>query len=52
LAVSIRSALIQGAAATLYAGCGIVAQSVPERELEESKLKFRAIFDSLELALP
>ena len=39
--VAIRSALLRGREATLYAGCGIVAESQPEREYEESELKLR-----------
>ena len=50
-AVGIRSAVIDGAVATLFAGCGIVADSDPERELEESRLKLSAIARGLERAL-
>ena len=39
--VAIRSALVTGLEARLYAGCGIVADSQPEREYEESELKLR-----------
>ncbi|MSQ61750.1 MAG: isochorismate synthase, partial [Dehalococcoidia bacterium] len=39
--VAIRSALVTGWEARLYAGCGIVADSQPEREYEESELKLR-----------
>jgi isochorismate synthase len=39
--VAIRSALLKGCEASLYAGCGIVAGSDPEREYEESCLKLR-----------
>ena len=39
--VAIRSALVQGAGAQLYAGCGIVAGSDPEREYQESHLKMQ-----------
>jgi isochorismate synthase len=38
-AVALRSALIDGNRATLFAGCGIVADSTPEGELAESCLK-------------
>lgn len=46
-AVALRSALITGSSASLFAGCGIVADSVPEQEYRESQLKLR----SMELAL-
>jgi isochorismate synthase len=41
--VAIRSALLRGSKALLYAGCGIVAGSDPDREYEESSLKLRAM---------
>ncbi|MBT2582591.1 isochorismate synthase [Planococcus sp. ISL-109] len=40
-AVAIRSALIDGNKAYLYAGGGIVADSTPEAEYEETWVKFR-----------
>jgi menaquinone-specific isochorismate synthase len=46
-AVAIRSALLRGAAATLFAGCGIVAGSDPEREYAESCLKLRPVLAAL-----
>ena len=46
--VGLRSALVEGATARLYAGAGIVAGSSPERELAETELKFRAMQDALE----
>jgi isochorismate synthase len=46
-AVAIRSALLDGAAATLFAGCGIVAGSDPEREYAESCLKLRPVLSAL-----
>lgn len=45
--VGIRSALIQGNQARLYAGAGIVAGSDPERELAEIQLKLRALSEAL-----
>ena len=39
--VAIRSALLREREALLYAGCGIVAESDPEREYQESALKLR-----------
>jgi menaquinone-specific isochorismate synthase len=45
--VGIRSALIQGNYAQLYAGAGIVAGSNPNKELAEIQLKFQALMKSL-----
>ena len=36
--------------ATVQAGCGIVADSVPEREYEESMSKARALIKAIEQA--
>ena len=46
-AVALRSALLDGGRATLFAGCGIVAESVPSDEYAESELKLRAMRDAL-----
>jgi isochorismate synthase len=46
--VAIRSALLDGATATLFAGCGIVAESEPESEYNESCVKLRAMLSALE----
>lgn len=46
-AVAIRSALIHENRATLYAGCGIVADSDPENEWNETLLKFRPMMEAL-----
>jgi len=45
--VGIRSALIKGDRARLYAGAGIVAGSDPEKELAEIQLKFQALLKAL-----
>jgi menaquinone-specific isochorismate synthase len=45
--VGIRSALIIGDRARLYAGAGIVAGSDPEKELAEIQLKFQALLKAL-----
>ena len=45
--VGIRSALIDGNHARLYAGAGIVAGSEPDRELAEVKLKLQALLRAL-----
>jgi isochorismate synthase len=47
-AVAIRCALLHGAEAQLFAGCGIVAGSDPEREYAESCLKLRPVLSALE----
>ncbi|PWN07003.1 isochorismate synthase [Rhodohalobacter mucosus] len=46
-AVAIRSALLHKNRAVLYAGCGIVADSDPEKEWKETILKFRPMLESL-----
>lgn len=46
-AVAIRSALLAGGEALLYAGCGIVADSNPDAEYEESRLKLRPLLAAL-----
>lgn len=46
-AVGIRSALINGQEARLYAGAGIVAGSDPDRELAEIQLKLQALLNAL-----
>ena len=45
--VGIRSALIAGETARIYAGAGIVAGSDLEREFAETELKFAALRDAL-----
>jgi isochorismate synthase len=47
VAVALRCALLRGEAAIAYAGCGIVADSVPAAELEETRLKLRPVLDAL-----
>ena len=51
-AVAIRSALIRRQEAFLYAGCGIVAGSDPEREYAESCLKLRPMLWALNGSAP
>jgi menaquinone-specific isochorismate synthase len=48
--VAIRSALVQEGHAWAFAGCGIVAGSDPQRELEESRLKLRPLMEALGVA--
>jgi menaquinone-specific isochorismate synthase len=45
--VGLRSALVDGPRARLYAGSGIVAGSSPEQELTETEMKFRAMEEAL-----
>ncbi len=45
--VGIRSALINGCEARLYAGAGIVAGSEPAKELAEIKLKLQTLLNAL-----
>lgn len=45
--VGIRSALVDGATARVFAGAGIVAGSTPEKEFAETELKFRAMRGAL-----
>ena len=45
-AVAIRSAVAQEARAWIYAGAGIVAESVAEEEWAESELKFRPMLEA------
>ena len=47
MVVSIRSALLKGNQAWLYAGAGIVEGSAPEEEWEETALKFQAVEEAL-----
>jgi isochorismate synthase len=46
-ALALRCAEITGKTARLFAGAGIVADSIPEAELDETERKFRALLDAL-----
>ncbi|MEX0985416.1 MAG: isochorismate synthase [Actinomycetota bacterium] len=46
-AIALRCALLRGEQATLYAGAGIVGESDPAAELDETDRKFRAFLDAL-----
>ncbi len=46
-AIALRCAELSGNRAVLYAGAGIVADSEPTRELDETERKFRAFLDAL-----
>ena len=45
--VALRCGLVTGREATLFAGCGIVADSDPAREWDESRLKLRTMTTAL-----
>ena len=47
VAVALRCALLRGTTARIYAGSGIVAESDPESELDETSWKFRALLRHL-----
>ncbi|NNC91191.1 MAG: isochorismate synthase [Acidimicrobiia bacterium] len=47
VAVALRCGLLRGTTAYLYAGAGIVADSEPDEELFETRLKFRPMLDLL-----
>ncbi|MDX2087232.1 MAG: isochorismate synthase [Kofleriaceae bacterium] len=47
LAVALRSGVIEGDRAHLWAGAGIVAGSDPDRELAETEIKLRAMLGAL-----
>lgn len=49
-AIAIRTMLVRGGRAYLQAGAGIVADSVPEREWDETMNKARALLKAVELA--
>lgn len=46
-AVAIRSGLITENQATLFAGCGVVKDSDPRAEYEETRIKFTPMLDAL-----
>jgi menaquinone-specific isochorismate synthase len=46
-AIALRCAQVTGSTITAYAGCGIVAESVAETELNETFMKFRPVVDAL-----
>ncbi|WP_028399695.1 isochorismate synthase [Ectobacillus panaciterrae] len=46
-AVGLRSGLLKGTNVSLFAGCGIVEDSKPESEYEETKMKFKPMLTAL-----
>src|SRR6185437_3675983 len=49
-AIAIRTAFIQGDKLELRVGAGLVLDSIPEKEAEETKLKARGVITALEVA--
>jgi isochorismate synthase len=47
LCVALRCGIVDRTRATLFAGCGIVADSDPDKEWEESRIKLRAVVSAL-----
>lgn len=47
IALALRCGLVNGERTTLFAGAGIVADSDPEQELAETRLKFRPMLELL-----
>ena len=47
LAVAIRSGLIQGDEASIFAGCGVVEDSVAQLEYQETNIKFKPMLSAL-----
>jgi isochorismate synthase len=47
LMVALRCGLVRGSGAALFAGCGIVADSDPDREWDESTIKLRTLAAAL-----
>ena len=48
MGVALRSALVEGGRVHLFAGNGIVADSDPADELQETSLKLRAVLDAID----
>ena len=48
--IAIRTLVASGGRASVQSGCGVVADSVPEREYEETVNKARALWRAVELA--
>ncbi len=46
-AVAIRSGLIQGEEVSIFAGCGIVEDSIVEMEYQETNMKFSPMLSAL-----
>lgn len=46
-AIALRGALLEDGQLTAFAGCGIVAESEPQAELDETELKFKPIREAI-----
>jgi anthranilate synthase component 1 len=50
MAITIRTMVAKDGKVTLEAGAGIVADSIPENEFEETMNKSRAVLQAIDLA--
>jgi isochorismate synthase EntC len=50
--IALRCGELEGNRARLFAGAGIVADSLPEDELEETRIKLQAMQSALEASPP
>jgi anthranilate synthase component I len=50
MAIAIRTMIVKDGAAYIQAGCGIVYDSVPQREYQETLNKARALLKAIEQA--
>jgi anthranilate synthase component 1 len=50
MAIAIRTMIVKGSCAYTQAGCGVVYDSVPEREYEETLNKARALLKAVDEA--
>jgi anthranilate synthase component 1 len=50
MAITIRTIVLKGTTAYVQAGAGIVADSVPEREYQETVNKAKALLSAIDLA--
>jgi len=48
--IIIRTVIVSGDTAYIQAGAGIVADSIPEREFEETQNKAKALIRAIEIA--
>jgi menaquinone-specific isochorismate synthase len=50
--IALRCAEVNATSARLFSGAGVVGESLPEAELEETRLKLRAMQSALEGTAP
>ena len=48
MSVLLRCAVLQGRSAELFAGAGIVSDSDPQAELQETEMKLRAMLEAMQ----